>query len=154
MMKHFTVFLITTISATGSLSAAEPARDAKTWSYSCVKASELENFKAEGPAFKINNLSVVEKKAFTAKPLTQLVVSFSVVNRGNENAYLSADVLALDKDSLPLAALSANPPFDLIAPGSTDTVKGDTFVPAGTLAKADLICYRFGGTALPETVAN
>ena len=154
MMKHFAVFLMTTVLATNAQSAEEPVQGAKTWSYSCVKVTELENFKAEGPSFKINNLSVIEKKAFTAKTLTQLVVTFSVVNRSNENAYLSADVLALGKDSLPLAALSANPPFDLIAPGSTDTVKGDTFVQAGTLAKADLICYRFGGTALPETVAN
>lgn len=100
-----------------------------------ISMDDFEDLSIKSNGVRINNFSLAETRAWMAKGLVNIAVSFSVKNKNEVNKHFSGMFIGIDKDNNVLWALSAEPMMGAIRKKKTDTIKSDVYVTPGTLAK-------------------
>ena len=126
--------------ATGALPAA--AAGMPKGDFNCFDMSSLPTISSELGGVSLNNFMLAEEKALTALSLKQVKLSYSLTNRSAKTAYVSVDLILSDASDNPMVAISASPPFGMMAASGAETVNSWTYVNDGTLAKAKRFCAR------------
>ena len=100
-----------------------------------ISKSELEDLSIKSHGVKINNFSLSETRAWMAKGLVNIKISFSARNKNQTSKHFSAMFVGLDKDNSVLWALNAEPMMATLSKQKTESIESDTYVQPGTLNK-------------------
>jgi hypothetical protein len=113
--------------------------------WQCGPIGELPAFTLQQEAITLNNFQLREDiGTFSSRPYLEL--SFSVVNRGPDERFLSVQFLGLGRDGNTALALSAEPTFSIIAGHTSEQLSTSVNSEAGELNALDRFCVRADGS--------
>ncbi|MGE0502069.1 MAG: hypothetical protein AB7I79_15215 [Rhizobiaceae bacterium] len=122
--------------------AAQPAA---AWSdrWSCGTADQLSTAVIVDGSLTLNNFILRERIGLSGVPHIELTLS--AVNRGNDNAYVSIQFLAVDGNGHGQFVISAAPFLDVVQPGASAEIKESVYTTGGELSQMVRFCLRLDG---------
>ncbi len=105
----------------------------------------LEDYVLNVGGLKLNNFAISESEAFLARGMTNIKVSFSVRNKSESSKHFNVMFIGIDaKDNL-LWAIDASPMMSTVTAGTSELVKGSSYVSPGTFKSTTQIWMRITG---------
>jgi len=126
---------------TGLLLASHALAFDKTYESSLA---DMEDLVIKSNGVKLNNFTFGEEKAFLARGLSNIKVSFSARNKNAESKHFSTMFVGKSGETT-LWAISAEPSFSSISGNETETISADAYITPATLKKTKTVWIRVVG---------
>jgi len=105
----------------------------------------FEDYVLKVGGLKLNNFTLSESKAFLARGMTNIEVSFSVRNKSESSKHFNVMMIGIDAKNNLLWAIDASPMMSTSSAGKSELVKGSSYVSPGTLESTTEIWMRITG---------